>query len=77
MGRKVPILVDLVPVRNRSENKWEIGNLWVTDLQENSEFKIDDNISWFMYPCDTDEMKKICLGRTDEGCQVGKHERGY
>ena len=46
----------------------EFGNLWVIDLQENSKFEIDDNISGFMYTYDRGETKKICLGRTGEYC---------
>ena len=55
----------------------EFRNLWVTDLQENFEFKIDDNISEFLYTCDTGEMKNIFPGSTDEGCQAGKHQIFY
>jgi hypothetical protein len=44
-GKEIPILVNLVPVWNRSENKCGIWKYVVTYLQENSEFEIDDNIS--------------------------------
>jgi hypothetical protein len=30
-----------------------------------------------MYTYDTGEEKNICLGRTGEGCQAGKHEKNY
>jgi hypothetical protein len=45
-GKKNPILVNLVPMWNRSKKQnVEFGKLWVTVLQENYVFEIDDNIS--------------------------------
>jgi hypothetical protein len=32
---------------------------------------------YFLYSCDTSEVKHICIGRKGEGFHTGKHEKGY
>ena len=58
-GKESPIIMNLVPVQKTYENKmWNLENLWVTDLQENFEFKIYNDVSWILYTCDTGEKKR-------------------